>query len=268
MNLTAYLNRIQYGGTPRPDLATLTALHRQHQLTVPFENLDVQLGRSLDTTTEAAYAKIVERRRGGWCYEMNGLFSWALREIGFDVTRLSAGVMRERVGDFQLGNHLCLHVALDEPYLADVGFGGSLFEPLPLRAIERTDTPYRLQLTQVEDGYWRFIERTHGDPFSFDFRTVPADETLLTQKCDYQRADPASPFVQNVVVQRRTHDTHLSLRGRVLSITTAAGIDKTMLNSAAEFITTLAGRFDLVMPDAATLWTRIVARHSQLFEKH
>src|SRR5580658_8831381 len=72
----------------------------------------------------------------GWCYELNGVMGWALQEIGFEVMRIGAGVMRVQAGDAQLGNHLCLLAYLDQPYLFDVGFGGSLAEPLPLRESE------------------------------------------------------------------------------------------------------------------------------------
>ena len=149
MDLEAYLTRIGYDGPARPDLETLRGLVAAHVQSVPFENLDVQLNRRLDLTVEAAYAKIVERRRGGWCYELNGLFGWALEQIGFDVRRLSAAVMREKLGDVQRDTHLCLLVTLDEPYLVDVGFGSSLRAPLPLREVERHDPPYTVALTTI-----------------------------------------------------------------------------------------------------------------------
>jgi N-hydroxyarylamine O-acetyltransferase len=112
----------------------LRGIHRAHQLAVPFDNLDVQLRLPVAMDLEACFDKIVRRRRGGWCYELNGVMGWALTQIGYRVTRLSAGVMREHQGDAQLGNHLCLLVELDAPYLVDVGFGGSLLEPLPMVA--------------------------------------------------------------------------------------------------------------------------------------
>ncbi len=192
---------------------------------------------------------------------------WALKQIGFEVIRMSAGVMRARAGDAQLGNHLCLLVCLDQPYLVDVGFGGSLAEPLPLMASEREDRPYHVGLRELDSGYWRFAEiaRGEGDAFSFDFRAVPADETLLAQKCRFLQTDPASPFIQNLVVQRRTPDTHLSLRGRVLQVTHSARIDKRLLNSADELVSTLRESFDLDIPEAATLWPSVCARHEALF---
>ena len=265
MKLQAYLDRIGFEGTPRPDLATLNALHAAHQRTVPFENLDVQLGRALGLDPQAHFDKIVTRRRGGWCYEMNGVMSWALEEIGFDVMRLSAGVMREREGDFQLGNHLCLLVKLDQPYLVDVGFGGSLDEAMPLRASERDALPYRLGLSEIGDGFWRFSESAHNDPFTFDFRVAPADAALFARKCAWLQKDPASSFVQNLVVQRRAGQTHVSLRGRVLSTLHPTHTDKVLLKSAEELVTTIRDRFDIDMPEAASLWPAICARHEVVF---
>ena len=267
MDLSAYLQRIRFDGSVLPDLATLKAIHRAHQYAIPFENLDVLLRRPVVLDLEASYDKIVRQRRGGWCYELNGVMGWALKEMGFEVMRVSAGVMRVQAGDAQLGNHLCLLVRLDQPYLVDVGFGGSLAEPLPLAASEREDRPYRLELGELGDGYWRFTETAHGegDAFSFDFRVAPADEALLLRKCEFLQTDRASPFIQNLVAQRRTADTHLSLRGRVLAAIHATRIDKKLLKSAAELITTLRDRFDLDVPEAAALWPSICARHKVLF---
>ena len=269
MELSAYLQRIRFGGSVRPDLATLKAMHRAHQHAIPFENLDVLLRRPVVLDLEANYDKIVRRRRGGWCYELNGVMEWALKEIGFEVMRMSAGVMRVQAGDAQLGNHLCLLVRLDESYLVDVGFGGSLAEPLLIKALEREDQPYRLGLSELDDSYWRFTETAHGDgygdAFSFDFRTAPADEALLARKCQFLQTDRASPFIQNLVVQRRTADTHLSLRGRVLATIHATHIDRRLLESADELIAILRDSFDLDIPEAAALWPSICARHEALF---
>jgi N-hydroxyarylamine O-acetyltransferase len=266
LELSTYLHRIRFDGIVRPDLAALRAIHRAHQYAIPFENLDVQLRRPVVLDPEASYDKIVRRRRGGWCYEMNGVMGWALKEIGFEVMRISAGVMRVLAGDAQLGNHLCLLVLLDQPYLVDVGFGGSLAEPLPLRASEREDRPYRLALSEVGDSYWRFAEIAHNeDAFSFDFRAAPADEELLARKCRFLQTDEASPFTQNLVVQRRTADTHLSLRGRVLSSIHSTRVERKLLNSAEELVATLRDSFDLDTPEATTLWPSICARHDALF---
>jgi N-hydroxyarylamine O-acetyltransferase len=263
--LAAYLERIGFSGTARPDLETLRALQHTHVRTVPFENLDVQLRRPVGLDIDACFEKIVRRRRGGWCFELNGLFGWALREIGFDVMRMSGGVNRERAGDAQMGNHLCLLVRIDQPYLVDVGFGGSLSQPLPLSAAEHRQSPYHLSLADLGNGYWRFAERAHDKPFSFDFRLAAADETRFAAKCAELQTSPASPFVQNLVAQRRIVDTHLVLRGRVLTTLSETGEETTTLASADELVDALRDKYNLAVPEVATLWPAICARHSALF---
>jgi N-hydroxyarylamine O-acetyltransferase len=131
--------------------------------------------------------------------------------------------------------------------------------------LEREDRPYRLGLSEQDDGYWRFLEIAHGEPFSFDFRAAPADERLLARKCQFLQTDPASPFVQNLVVKRRAADSLISLRGRVLEVIHAARVEKQLLNSAHELVATLRNSFDLDIPEAATLWPAICARHDALF---
>ena len=132
LNVPAYLERIRYKGPTTPDSETLRRLHRAHMLAVPFENLDIGLKREITCDEEAFVSKIVERRRGGFCYEMNGAFAALLWTVGFQVPLLSARVFRadgSRGPDF---DHLTLRVDLDQPWLADVGFGDSFLEPLRL----------------------------------------------------------------------------------------------------------------------------------------
>jgi len=266
MNLAAYLERIGHSGAVEPDLATLQAISRAHIATVPFENLDVQLGRPVSTDLSALFAKLVERRRGGWCFEQNGLLGWALGQIGFDVRRVAAGVMRVVRGDAAVGNHLALIVTLGgRPWLVDAGFGGSQAAPLPLESGERLDAPFTVSLAET-DGYWRFAERVgDGEPFSFDFRADPADEDLLARQCATLQSDPDSVFVQNLVVQRRQGDTHVTLRGRVFGVRSSAGEEKRVIDSADELVALLRDRFDLDLPEAAGLWDKICARHAILF---
>jgi N-hydroxyarylamine O-acetyltransferase len=266
MELSAYLARIGESGPTTPDLATLDALMRAHIAAVPFENLDVQLGRRVTTDLPAIYAKLVGRRRGGWCYENNGLFGWALGELGFEVRRISAGVMRAARGDAALGNHLALIVTAEgTPWLVDVGFGGTLAAPIPLAAGMHVQPPFSVGLAEAE-GYWRFEERyADGDPFSFDFLADPADEALFVRQCDALQSEPESIFVQNLVVQQRQGDTHLTLRGRVLLERGPHSEHKHLIESADEFVATLADRFGLEVPGAASLWSKVCARHAELF---
>jgi N-hydroxyarylamine O-acetyltransferase len=267
MNVQAYLDRIGYRGAVRPDLSVLVALQQTHVCAVPFENLDIQFGRQVTTAAEDAYEKIVGNNRGGWCYEQNGLFGWALEQIGFDVTRVAAAVMRQDRGDASLANHLCLLVGTPESssrYLADVGFGGSMLEPIELLEGEHTHAPFRLGLEKENDGYWRFWEDLGDGKFSYDFLDEPANEAALQAKCATLQSDPSSIFVMNLVAQLRSQEQHMLLRGRVLHVASDKGVATQVLNSADELVATLAGQFGLNVPEIAELWPRIAARHEEI----
>ena len=153
MNIDHYLERIGVKRPVEPNLESLRALHRAHLLTIPYENLDVQLGHPVAIEIPAIYEKIVEKGRGGWCYEMNGIFGWALKELGFRVTRATGSVMREMGGDASNGNHLVLRVELDEGlYLADVGFGDGPMLPIAIVSGEFTAHGFNFGLSCVDES--------------------------------------------------------------------------------------------------------------------
>ncbi|HEY8614635.1 arylamine N-acetyltransferase family protein [Phenylobacterium sp.] len=265
MDLAAYFERIGFQGEARPDLATLRALHRAHLLAIPYENLDVQLGRPLTPDPRAAFDKLVGRRRGGWCYEMNGVFGAALEAIGFRVTRLAGGVMRELIGDVQAGNHLVLLVHLDRPWIADVGFGDGSLEPFPLAAGAIRADGFDFRLADLDGRWWRFHNHDQGGAKSYDFTLEPAAEDLLGAKCQWLQTAPESVFVQNALVQRWRPDHLLQLRGRVLREVRPRRADQRLIGSADAYVAVLGEAFDLDLPEAAALWPRICARHDELF---
>ncbi len=268
MDLQQYFERVRFEGEQRPSLAALSELQKCHVCSIPFENLDVQLGRRTTTDVEAAFEKIVVNGRGGWCYEQNGLFGWALSQLGFEVTRLAAGVMREARGAASESNHLSLLVAVPEDparrYLVDVGFGGSLITPIEFIEAEHFQPPFRLGLRQLDDGYWQYWEDAGRGEFSFDFLPQAADETALATKCDELQTDPESGFVLNLVAQLRMPDQHVSLRGRVLKLVTPMGSSEKLLRSDGEFVAILENLFGLTEPAIKDLWPGVVDRHAQV----
>src|SRR3954468_6333227 len=136
MNVAAYLERIGYQGPRAPTAETLRRLHLAHLYAVPFENLSIHWGEPIELDDEALFEKIVVRRRGGFCYELNGLFAALLRALGFDVAMLSAGVGGS-AGEFSPEfDHMALLITLGERWLVDVGFGDSFREPLRLETRE------------------------------------------------------------------------------------------------------------------------------------
>jgi N-hydroxyarylamine O-acetyltransferase len=265
MRLADYLDRIRYAGPVRPDLATLKGVHRAHHLAIPYENFDVQLGRRVTTDPAAAFDKIVGRARGGWCYEMNGLLGWALGEIGFEVTRMAGGVMRAARGDAVVGNHLVLRVQLDQPWLADVGFGDGPLEPYPIADAAFRSGLFDYRLERQDGGWWRLHNHPAGGAPSFDFRAEPADEALLAASCDWLQSSPDSPFVQNAVAQWHRPDRLLLLRGRTLRTVKDGAVADHHIASAEEYARTLREAFDLDLPEAAELWSVVAARHRALF---
>ena len=156
MDTEGYLERIGYTGPRDPTPELVRRLHRAHLLAVPFENLDIPLGRPIELSVPAFYDKIVRRRRGGFCYELNGLFGWLLRQLGFGVTLLSARVyhLGEPGPDFE---HALLLVEAGERLIADVGFGDSFIEPLALEGTREAEQ--QGSFSRLGSGAQRILER-------------------------------------------------------------------------------------------------------------
>src|SRR6185503_7649794 len=156
MNIPAYLARLNYSVSVKPDAETLHGLQFAHLLNVPFENLDIGLKRPIQLSEEALWEKIIVHKRGGFCYELNGLFARLLKQIGFNVTYLNGRVYNREGGlgiDF---DHLALLVTvpgLPMRWIADVGFGDSFTEPLDLdQRSEQVQGLRAYRLEQVHDG--------------------------------------------------------------------------------------------------------------------
>ena len=266
MHVEKYLERIGVSGPIEPSLASLRTLHRAHLTAISYENFDVQLGRPVTIAIPAIYEKIVENRRGGWCYEMNGILGWALKELGFKVTRATGAVMREASGDAAVGNHLVLKVALEEGiYLADVGFGDGSVEPIPVAPGAFTANGFAFSLSPMDERWWRFRNHPYSGAPSFDFDLAPADETLFAAQCHRLQTAPDSIFVRNVLCFRHKASGFHALRGRVLRTVTPQTISERLLKTADEFHAVVQNTFGLEIPEAASLWPRICERHDSVF---
>ena len=254
MDLQAYFDRIGFHGEARTDAATLSAIHRRHLLGIPFENLDILLGRRVDLDEERIFDKLVRRRRGGWCYEMNGLFAWALETIGFDVTRLAGGVDRAQRGDDAVGNHLTLLVEAGGEWLADVGFGDGLFEPVPLAEGLIVQRGFESSLRRIGDGWWRFNNHQHGGAPHYDFRVEPASTLQLERQCEFLQTSELSGFTQTLTAQRQFDDRVEILRNSVRSTVFPDRVQRFVLGSVDEFLAELVDVFGIDDPDSASLW--------------
>jgi len=222
----------------------------------------VQFGRRLGLELHDHLAKLVGSRRGGWCYEMNGVMGWALEQIGFRVMRLAGAVARSTLGDRQIGTHLALCVQLDRPYLADVGFGDGLIEPVPIieGIVHQDDFEYRFE--QLEGGWWRFHNQPHGGAPNFDFRLELAPHERLAERCTWLQSSAESGFVQNVVCQRYVDRELRILRGRVLKRIRQGRVETQMIDTRAAYERVLADAFAIEARIDERLWERITARHA------
>ena len=263
--LHRYLERIGYTGPLSASLLTLRSLHRAHLLAIPYENIDVQVGRRVELGPDAAFEKIVERKRGGWCYEMNGLFSWVLGELGFDVTLIGSTPGRRENGDEGAMNHLVLLVHLDRPYIADVGWGNGFLLPLQLSEGTHSDGRFEFKFERV-DGWWRFHnQRFSGD--TFDFTETPYTFEDFAYKNTWLQESPDSKFVQNLVCHRMTEEGFATLRGAVLQTVTPSGITEEIAQSRDQLATILDEQFSLRPPEMDYIWERVAERHKVWLER-
>ncbi len=261
MKLADYLKRIQYTGDVKPDLSTLTALHRAHLLTIAYENLDIHRDCPLTTDVAQIYEKIVSQQRGGWCFEMNGLFGWVLREVGFDVTLMSSFVGREKTGAIPagVGDHLILRVDLDKPYLADVGFGNGILAPIPLAAGTYQQGYLTYKLAHEDDRWW-FENHEYGG-VGFDFDLEPHQLSDFAASSTHLQTSPESGFVRATVCMRFTPTGFIALRGAVLRRVTAEGATDETINNQSDYERVLGEAFNLHLPDVNVLWDKVWARH-------
>ena len=221
MDLDAYFQRIGYTGSRSPTLDTLFALHRKHLLSVPFENLDIHLGRRIVLDEALLEDKIVTRKRGGFCYEQNGLFAAVLRELGYDITLLEARVQTSNWESGTPFDHLTLVVRLEERWLVDVGFGDSFLEPLRFDFPDsQTQSNGVFRITQHDDGGVYAQQNDTGDwNDEYLFRLKPRQLEDFVAGCNYHQTSPESHFTKRRVCSLATPQGRITLSDRRLIIT-------------------------------------------------
>jgi len=245
-----YLKRIGYAGRIARNAETLAALHRAHMLAVPFENLDIFLGREIVCDARRFVRKIVEENRGGFCYELNGAFAALLRELGFTVTLLSARVPRpdgSLAPDF---DHLTLMVDLQEPWLADVGFGDLFLEPLKLLpGVEQEQDGRKFRILQTDDSF--LFERTEPSgswKAQYVFTTQPRQLAEFSGMCRYHQTSPESHFTQKKVCSLATPEGRITLTEGRLIRTVRGQREEEILVSEEEYRQALKKYFGVLLP--------------------
>ncbi|GAA4190373.1 arylamine N-acetyltransferase [Streptosporangium oxazolinicum] len=213
--ITLYLDRLGVTRPAKPDVQGLRVLQLAHLRAVPFENLSIHLGEPIALESDALFDKIVNRRRGGFCYELNGLFAELLTALGYRVTLLAARVFGGGVPG-PLFDHLALRVDLDEPWLVDVGFGD--FSDGPLRLGERAEQKdgggvFQIGLAPGDHGD---LDIAHnGDP-GYRLTARPYELADFVPMCWWQATSPRSHFTGSPVCSMRTAQGRITLRDRKL----------------------------------------------------
>ncbi|KUI37430.1 arylamine N-acetyltransferase [Mycobacterium sp. IS-1496] len=252
----AYLTRIGHRGTADPTLETLRALIAAHNRSIPFENLDPLLGTPVaDLGADALTDKLVYRRRGGYCYEHNGLMGYVLEDLGFGVERIAGRVVWMRHDDaLPAQTHQLLVVTVPDTvgrFLVDVGFGGqTLSSPLRFETGVEQRTrhePYRIRdhgdghvLESLIRGEWRPL-------YLFTDRPQPLID--LEVGSWYVSTHPASVFVVGLTAALVTDEARVNMRGRHLTVHRAEGSEQTRFDTAAQVLDALTERFGIDVTD-------------------
>ncbi|MFS8084083.1 MAG: arylamine N-acetyltransferase family protein [Acidobacteriota bacterium] len=253
MDVQAYLNRINYHGALLPSAETLRQLHLAHLRTVPFENLSIHGGEPIVLEDEALFRKIVNQRRGGFCYELNGLFATLLRALGFEVAMLSAQVA-DAGGTFSRDfDHMALMITLEERWLADVGFGDSFVEPLLLDERDaqiQGDRAYRI----VPDAERFMLQRADQNNQQsnewkpqYRFTLKPYQYSDYAEMCEYHQASPLSHFTKARICSRLTPGGRVTLSDMRLVTTESGERSERAVACEQEYADLLREHFGIVM---------------------
>jgi len=236
MNTKYYLERINYADPINPTFETLSKLQLQHLLHVPFENLDIHNNIKIDLTN--LFDKIAIRRRGGFCYELNGLFYQLLQELGFTVKMVSARVYDGKKDYSPEFDHMALIVKIKEDdYLADVGFGEFSFYPIKIELNKETADPRGIFKIETVDEKYTIIKKKNADgdfipEYMFSDMERRIDE--FYGMCNYHQTNPASHFMQKRICSLPAKNGRVTLTGDTLKITENGEVKERKLNSEEE----------------------------------
>jgi len=231
MEVLNYLAR--FCGTQNKEISLfdLTELQRLHVQHIPFENLDVIRRVPIYLNLQHIYDKIVRRKRGGYCYELNGLFSWLLTELGYDAHLVAATVLRPSGEWAKADTHAAIIVQLDQPYLIDVGFGDSTSLPIPLNGEEQTDISDTYRVIQQLDHSF-YLERISDTEIKTLYRFELSPKALVDfhEGCVFNQVAKESSFTHSDIVTRATPTGRITLSDRTVTITENNIKTKTILS--------------------------------------
>ena len=221
LDLDAYCERIGFGGVMRPEFDTLAGLVRAHMAAIPFENLDVLLGRPVRLDLESLQAKLVRARRGGYCFEHSTLLAAVLERVGFRPVRHSARVTMASPRSDAPRTHMFLTVPLDEgTFVVDAGFGSlAPAFPVPLIDGDETRTDDTTHWMARDAGLWVLRARSAGKTIDGWISTLEHDNPVDFEMANhYIATHPASPFVNRILMRALTVDGRVTVMNRDVTI--------------------------------------------------
>lgn len=248
MNVDEYLKRINYNGPTDPSPETLRALQLAHLLTVPFENLSIHSDEPIVLNEDALFTKIVEKRRGGFCYECNGLFAGLLRALGFDVKMLAAGVARPDGTFGPQFDHMTLMVTLVDRWLADVGFGDSFLHPLLLDSRDEQVQETRSFRIDADDDFLILNLREQGAEWKpqYRFSLQPYEFADYEETCQFHQTSPESHFTKGIICSRATPSGRITISAmRFITTTDPQEREERTLSSREELDQVLQAQFGI-----------------------
>lgn len=249
MDIKAYLQRINYEGPLVPGAEILRRLQVAHLRAVPFENLSIHSSEPIVLNDDALFQKIVSRRRGGFCYELNGSFAALLRALGFDVAMLSAQVANA-AGDFGPDfDHMTLMVTLADRWLVDVGFGDSFLEPLLLDEESEQLQGHRGYRIVREGEHRMLTQRSNGGEWKpqYRFTLEPYQYPDYAEMCRYHQTSEQSHFTRSRICSRATPDGRISLSDLRFIETAGGRRQERLLTNEEEYATILRDHFGIVV---------------------
>ena len=250
MDKRKYLDRIKYSDGLEPSLDLLKKLQKNHLLNIPFENLDIHFKVPIKLNIDRIYEKIVQNNRGGFCYELNGLFYELLRSIGFKAKRISARVYNKDNTYSPEFDHFTIIVKIDNiDYLTDVGFGEFIFEPLELRFGEIQNVERGIySFDEYEDGYLRLnkIEDGAHTP-EFIFKNIERNLAEYKEMCEYHQSNPNSHFMKKKLISLTTINGRITISGKTLKIIENKKVIEKKLKNETEFKKELWDKFKITI---------------------
>lgn len=233
MNVNNYLKRFNAHISDSTSLSDLTQLQKLHLQHVPFENLDVLQKVPIYLNLETIFKKIVHANRGGYCYELNGLFQWLLTELGYDANLVAATVLKPDDQWAKADTHAAIVVQLDEPYLVDVGFGAATpTVPVPLNKKSVNDVRATYSIERVNPTEFDLIrESNREERILYRFKDEKKELIYFHEGCVFNQVSQDSTFTHHDIVTRATENGQITLNDLTLSHLKGGSLEKEIISN-------------------------------------